>query len=70
MVNAKFCISIDDKGDRHVSVPWKEAQLPHWLLVEKFNPYVTMPISILTVVIDAYKMGNQKLINEILSKYY
>lgn len=70
MMKAPFCISVDNKWDRHISLPWREPNLPDWLTVEHFNPSVDVSLFDLSQVVEQFKEHNQKEVNRILSLYY
>ena len=69
MIKANYCISIDNKKDYHISLPWRIPNLPNGLLVDMYVPSVEVPVRELIEVVDAHKENNQKLVNDILSKY-
>lgn len=70
MIKSNFCISVDNNGDRHISLPWKEPNLPNWLQVAHCNPSVSVSITDLWEVLTAHKEHNQALVNKILWDYY
>lgn len=67
MIKANYCISIDNKKDYHISLPWRIPNLPNGLLVDMYVPSVEVPISELTEVLEAFKAWNQAKVNSILS---
>lgn len=63
-------IAIDTEWDRHVSIPFKPVQLPHWKECATVAPCVRVKLVHLQEVITAYKAKNIHRVNEILSAYY
>lgn len=70
MIKANYCISIDNNGDRHISLPWRIPNLPNWLTVDSYAPSVEIPVFELSIVVNAHRENNKELVNKILSKYY
>ncbi len=70
MMKAQFCISVDNKWDRHISIPGREPNLPDWLTVEHFNQSVYVSLYDLSQIVEHFKEHNQKEVNRLLSLYY
>lgn len=70
MIKSNFCISVDNRWDRHISLPWREPNLPDWLQVAHYNPSVLVTIADLWEVLTNHLEWNQKRVNEILKDYY
>ncbi len=55
MMKAQFCISVDNKWDRHISIPGREPNLPDWLTVEHFNQSVYVSLYDLSQIVEHFK---------------
>lgn len=70
MIKAPFSITVDTEGNRFVSPAYKPLKLPQGHEMATTNPMVMCAIRDVHEAIEAYREGNQKLVNDILSKYY
>lgn len=63
-------IVIDEQWNRWVWPSYKPLKLPTWHNPSVINPMVMAESWDVKDAIEAYREWNQKLVNEILSKYY
>ena len=70
MIKAPFSITVDTEGNRFVSPAYKPLALPAGHEIATINPMVMCAIRDIHEAIEAYKAGNQQLVNDILSRYY
>lgn len=71
MMKAPFCISVDNKWDRHISLPYRtNITLPDGRIIDKQAPCVEVDLDDIGKALQFYKERNQDKVNSILSKYF
>ena len=70
MIKAPCSITVDTKGNRYYSQPYKPAKTPPWVEWESVMPMVMVEIEHINEAIKQYRAWNQARVNEILSQYF
>lgn len=63
-------ITVDTKWNRYYSQAYKPIPAILWVEWESIMPMVMVKSEDVHQAIEAHRAGNQKLVNELLSKYY
>lgn len=63
-------ITVDTNWNRYYSQAYKPAPMPKWVEWASVMPMVMVKSEDVHQAIEAYRAGNQQLVNDILSRYY